>query len=122
MLLVGALFSSILGFAWAGVSSLNGLIAWGVFYGCFSGTYLSLIMTTVASRLCPDLTSIGLRIGMMCFPIAIGLLIGSPLGGAASQNGWIGLQILTGVTLALAVVGIITLRIQKVGWRLHARI
>lgn len=78
-------------------------------------------MTTVAVALCPDMSVLGMRIGMACIPCASGLLIGSPIGGATIKHGWLGLQMLTGTTLALSTAGMIGLRVLKVGWRPRKR-
>ncbi|KAF2869474.1 major facilitator superfamily domain-containing protein [Massariosphaeria phaeospora] len=107
--------------AWPGVSSEATLITFSVIYGCFSGTYLSLVMTTVAVALCPDMSVIGLRIGMACIPCATGLLIGSPIGGVTVKHGWLGLQMLTGAVLSLSAIGLMRLRVLKVGWKLWKR-
>jgi hypothetical protein len=97
------------------------MIVFCVFYGCFSGTYLSLVMTTVAAVLCPDMSVLGMRIGMACIPCATGLLIGSPIGGATVKQGWLGLQLLTGVALSISLTGMVGLRVLKVGWRFLTR-
>ncbi|KAF2634175.1 MFS general substrate transporter [Massarina eburnea CBS 473.64] len=117
ILILCALGSAISAFAWSGVTSVKGLITFSIFYGCFSGTFLSLVMTTVAVVLCPDLSVLGTRIGMACIPCAVGLLIGSPIGGTTIKHGWLGLQLLTGVALTLSMAGMIGLRVLKVGWR-----
>lgn len=78
-------------------------------------------MTTVAVVLCPDMSVLGMRIGMACIPCATGLLIGSPIGGATAKQGWLGLQLLTGAMLAVSTAGMVGLRVLKVGWRPHKR-
>jgi hypothetical protein len=121
ILILCALGSAIAAFAWVGVSSQAGMIVFCVFYGCFSGTYLSLVMTTVAAVLCPDMSVLGMRIGMACIPCATGLLIGSPIGGATVKQGLLGLQLLTGVALSISLTGMVGLRVLKVGWRFLTR-
>lgn len=116
-----ALMSAVTAIAWIAVRSLTGLVVTCIFYGCFSGTYLSLIMTTVAVALCPDISVLGMRIGMACIPCSMGLLVGSPIGGATVKHGWLSLQLLTGMTLVVSTLGMAALRTMKVGWRVFAR-
>ena len=64
---------------------------------------------------------IGLRTGMICIPCAAGLLVGSPVGGAIVGSRWLGVQMLTGGTMAASAVGVMMLRVLKVGWKFWVR-
>ena len=116
MLLVCALACAISGFAWIAVESQASTIAFGVMYGFFSGTYISLVLTTIATWLCSRPDMLGLYIGMMTIPCALGFLVGSPVGGALVGNGWLAVQLFTGSTLSISTMAIFALRIMLGGW------
>ena len=121
ILLLCALGCASFAFAWSGIYSPVSAVMFCIFYGFFSGTYISLVLTTVANTLCPHMGIIGLRIGMICIPCAAGLLVGSPVGGAIVGSGWLGVQLLTGGTLAISTIGVMVLRLLKVGLRVWTR-
>ena len=120
-MLVCALGSATLAFAWAGITSPAATVVFCIIYGCVSGTYISLSLTIAGVTLCPNMGVIGLRIGMICIPCAAGLLIGSPVGGVVIRDGWLSLQMFTGATLAVSTVAIATLRVVKGGWRIWVK-
>nr|XP_023908604.1 aspyridones efflux protein apdF-like [Quercus suber]POF15547.1 aspyridones efflux protein apdf [Quercus suber] len=98
------LISSIIAFCWLGLtsSSTGGVIVWALFYGAFSGTFVSLQTPTVAS-ITPDLRMVGGRIGMSSFCLALGVLIGNPVAGVLHESdGWVGLQAFCGACLFVA--------------------
>jgi predicted MFS family arabinose efflux permease len=72
---------SVLAFGWIAVHSTGGLVAFAILYGFFSGSFVSLPPSAHAS-LSGDLHKIGTRLGMSLSFAGIGLLIGSPVGGA----------------------------------------
>lgn len=80
----------------------------------FSGTLVS-IPPTVAVTLSPSLSVIGVRMGMLFVPIAIGLLVGNPVAGALLRTGWLDLQMFCGVAVALSGLCVMGARIAKVG-------
>ncbi|KAG7445108.1 MFS general substrate transporter [Guyanagaster necrorhizus] len=70
---------------WAllGVHTIAGMAVFGVLYGFFSGAFLTVATPAIASfTRSPTLDDIGLRIGISCFFIGLGLLTGSPIAGA----------------------------------------
>ncbi|KAK0489286.1 major facilitator superfamily domain-containing protein [Armillaria novae-zelandiae] len=74
---------------WAllGVHTIAGMAVFGVLYGFFSGAFLTVATPAVASfTRSPTLDDIGLRIGISCFFIGLGLLTGSPIAGALLKS------------------------------------
>lgn len=69
-----------LGFAWIGIKTVGGIVAFTIFYGFFSGTILSLLPTVVVS-LSPDPRAYGTRMGMSFGIGSFGVLIGNPIAG-----------------------------------------
>lgn len=69
-----------LSMAWVDIKSVGGIVAFTIFYGFFSGTFLSLLPTVVAS-LSPDPRSYGTRMGMSFGIGSFGILVGNPIAG-----------------------------------------
>ena len=59
--------------------------------------------------------------GMLFVPIAIGLLVGNPIGGALSSKGWVELQVFCGTIVAVSGICVTIARIAKVGWKVKVR-
>ncbi|KAH9841055.1 major facilitator superfamily domain-containing protein [Rhodofomes roseus] len=72
---------SVLQFALLGCTTAYGLVLFTVFYGFFSGTAVSLYLPAVAS-ISADGADVGKRMGIALFPVGIGALVGTPIGGA----------------------------------------
>jgi MFS family permease len=121
MLLVCFVGSAILAFGWIGVHSTAGTIIFCLLYGAFSGALISLVLTVIAAKLCPDLTSLGVRIGMVCVFCSIGILVGSPLGGILLRDGWVSLQSFAGAMLTAGAVGILIIRYLTVGFSFRVK-
>ncbi|KAF8141429.1 MFS general substrate transporter, partial [Boletus edulis] len=64
-----------------GVHTVAGFIVFGVLYGYFAGIFLAL-WTPVMALLTPDLSELGVRMGIACAAMAIGGLVGPPISGA----------------------------------------
>lgn len=94
-------------FAWLGIKSTGGMVAFTIFYGFFSGSFLSLMPTVVAS-ISPDPSSYGTRMGMSFGIGSFGVLIGNPIAGKILNIGegkFAGAQYFAaGTTLAGAVL------------------
>jgi MFS family permease len=75
-----AIISGVLIFCLIAVHNLGGIVVIALFFGFFSGSLVSLPPTVVVS-LTPDRRFIGTRLGMAFAFVAIGVLIGSPIGG-----------------------------------------
>lgn len=96
--------AAVLAFCWIAVKhSTSGLIIWCLLYGFCSGAFVSLQGAAVAS-MAEDMATIGTRFGMNMFCGALGILIGSPAGGAILPSSWAGAQSFCGTTLGLSAV------------------
>lgn len=99
--------ATILAFCWIAIkSSTPGLIVWCFLYGFCSGAFVSLQGAAVAS-MTTNMATIGTRFGINMFAGALGILIGSPVGGAIFPKSWPGAQIFCGGTLACATLAIV---------------
>ncbi|KAL9078028.1 MAG: hypothetical protein Q9157_003059 [Trypethelium eluteriae] len=116
--------SSVLSLSLLAIKSVNGVIAFCVLYGFFTGTFVSLPGPTVAS-LSPDMASLGGRMSMAFMSAGTGLLVGSPVAGAIlSSNGgndWTMLQVWSGILLVLSATCMICAKVAKVGFRFRAK-
>ncbi|KAF6752787.1 major facilitator superfamily domain-containing protein [Ephemerocybe angulata] len=91
LLIISSIFTGSLIFAMFGATSLAGVAAFSVFYGFFSGGVVSLAAPAVGSFVTnPDLSDLGIRIGMTSFALAFALLTGNPIAGAllTSERHW----------------------------------
>lgn len=99
--------ATILAFCWIAIKhSTAGLIVWCFLYGFFSGAFVSLQGAAVAS-MTKDLRTIGTRFGINMFAGALGILIGSPVGGAIFPESWPGAQTFCGATLLCATICVV---------------
>jgi MFS family permease len=91
-----------------------------VFFGLFSGAYISLMGALVAQISPPE--QIGYRNGLTFLISAIGGLTTSPIAGAIleSPTGWTGMKIFAGVLLLSGTTGILFARFLKTGFKLSA--
>ncbi|KAF1954063.1 MFS general substrate transporter [Byssothecium circinans] len=102
------LFGSIILFCWIAVDSVAGTIAWAVFWGMISGVLVALPGAFIP-LFCPSLGVIGTRSGIYWIWIGLGMLVGSPIGGAIYQergpreDSWY-LQVFAGVSMMVAAV------------------
>lgn len=112
---MNSLGSAVFTFIRIGIRNTAGLVAFCLSYGCFSGAFISLSLSVVAATLCPNLGVLGVRIGVICLPTAIGFLIGNPAAGAILEHSWTGLQAFCGGTIALATLGILMVMIMMAG-------
>ncbi|KXT11395.1 hypothetical protein AC579_223 [Pseudocercospora musae] len=100
--------SSILALVWMAATGQAGVIVWSLLYGAFSGAFVSLQTPTIAA-ITPDLRLVGGRMGMNNFCLALGVLVGNPVAGAIGgkfkeERRWIGMQVFTGLCLAIAAI------------------
>ncbi|RPD71696.1 MFS general substrate transporter [Lentinus tigrinus ALCF2SS1-7] len=72
-------------FAMFGATSNGALIAFAIFYGFFSGGFISLIAPCAAS-FSVDVGEVGTRIGVACFIVGFALLTGNPISGALLKS------------------------------------
>lgn len=116
------LCASILGFCWIAIEhTAGGLIVWALLYGAFSGAFVSLQPTTVAS-ITKDLSTVGGRMGMNTFCASFGILIGTPIAGLLVGSGsWVGMQVFSGATLLGAAVLVMATRVSVTGLRVSVK-
>ena len=117
-----SLIAAALAFAWIGVKSTAGLIVFCLLYGFFSGAFISIPPSCIVS-LSPDLSVVGIRVGMSFALASFGILIGNPsagaiLGAGDSGRAWIGLKSWCATCVGIATIFIISARIKKTGWKL----
>ncbi|KAF9886829.1 hypothetical protein FE257_011076 [Aspergillus nanangensis] len=111
--------TAILAFAWIGVHNVPGIIILSVLYGLCSGGFVSLPPVVMAS-LTKDIRNLGTRLGMVFATTSIGLLIGTPIGGAIITNshGYLGVQLFAACCLAAATAVFAGVRLSRTGLRL----
>jgi len=99
--------ATVLAFGWIAIrASTAGLIVWCLLYGFCSGAFVSLQGAAVAS-MTTNMATIGTRFGLNMFCGALGILIGSPVGGAIFPYSWPGAQVFCAVMLACSTVCIV---------------
>ncbi|KAJ5893330.1 hypothetical protein N7495_005021 [Penicillium taxi] len=92
--------TTILAFVWIGVHTTAGMIVLSILYGFFSGGFVSL-PPVVMAYMTPDVRELGTRMGMVFAVTSIGVLIGTPIGGAIlnKSGDYLGVQLFTGCCL-----------------------
>jgi predicted MFS family arabinose efflux permease len=105
--------SAVLAFSWTAVHDTAGVVVFCIFYGFFSGSFVSL-QPTVIVTLAPSLSVVGTWMGMSFAFAAVALLIGSPVAGAIlDSGGWLGLQAFCGACVAAATAACIVVKFAK---------
>jgi len=104
------------------VYSTAGIIILMAFYGFFSGCFVS-IPPTIMVRLSADaLDKIGTRLGQGFGVVAVGLLIGTPIGGAIlDKSGFKGVWVFGGCLLFGSAGLLTTSRVAFRGWKLMVK-
>lgn len=99
------LVAGLLGFCWIAVHNTAGYIAWLTFYGLASGAIVTL-PAIVLPYICPSMSVIGTRMGMVYGASGIGFLISSPVALAlnAQANGFLGSQLWIGACCLLGLI------------------
>lgn len=119
-----ALASAVLSLSLLAIRNVQGILAFCVLYGFFTGTFVSLPAPTVAS-LSVNTASLGARMSMAFMAAGIGSLVGSPIAGAIlatnGGNNWNMLQLWSGALLILSTLFMFGARIAKVGTKLNAK-
>ncbi|KIK99138.1 hypothetical protein PAXRUDRAFT_132730 [Paxillus rubicundulus Ve08.2h10] len=88
VILIATFCSTALLFGLIGVHTVGGVVAFGVLYGYFAGIFQAL-WAPVMALLTPDLSELGVRMGVACAAMAIGGLVGPPVSGALLTNEYI---------------------------------
>jgi predicted MFS family arabinose efflux permease len=103
--------------AWTAVHGTGALIAFAVFYGFFSGTFASLQPAALVA-LSPDLSNVGTRIGMSFSFCSLGVLVGSPVGGALLNlhtGHFVRMQVFSAVAMLVGCTMLVMARVAKFG-------
>ncbi|KAI2734812.1 hypothetical protein DTO013E5_4662 [Penicillium roqueforti] len=104
VLLTSALASAVILFGWTGIHSIPAFIVFCVLFGIFSGVLISANPLVIAHPIVsPTPSVIGTRMGMQWFATSLGVLIGAPIAGLieghGGDNGFLGLQIFSGMAM-----------------------
>ncbi|KAI0292944.1 MFS general substrate transporter [Multifurca ochricompacta] len=113
-----AFFCAVLAFAWIAVESTGGLIVFAIFYGFFSGSFVALPPSTITA-LSKDLRKVGTRLGMSFAVGGLGVLIGSPVGGALlnlKTGEFVHAQVFCAVAMMISCVSLAMARVAKSGF------
>ncbi|KAJ5106276.1 hypothetical protein N7456_002951 [Penicillium angulare] len=116
MLTPAVTITSILAFVWISVHTVPGIIVLAVFYGFFSGGFVSM-PPVVMAYMTPDVRDLGTRLGQVFATTSIALLIGTPIGGAilSKTGSYLGVQLFTGCCLIASAVLFASLRVVRSG-------
>ncbi|KAL4762897.1 MCT family MFS transporter [Aspergillus foveolatus] len=122
MLIPAVSITAILSFVWIGVHTVPGIIVLSVLYGIFSGGFVSLPPVVMAS-ITKDMRELGTRMGMVFAITSVGLLIGTPIGGAIMSNThkYLGVQLFTGCAITVAGVIFLGVRLARTGVNLAVK-
>ncbi|KAI4199319.1 MAG: hypothetical protein LQ350_004701 [Teloschistes chrysophthalmus] len=122
VLLLSTAAAGLLVLAWIGVEDVGGFVGFSIIFGIASGVIITMATVMVPVLAPPGAVqeTIGTRLGMSYFGAGIGILVGSPIAGAASktaQGDFKGAQIFGGLTLlagaAIMIYPWITIRRQR---------
>ena len=111
---------AILAFVWIVIFSTPAVIIFSILYGIFFGA-VNILCPNITVSLTPDLRILGARLGMCFLPIALGLLVGTPIAGALLLKGWIALKCFTGALLVVSLINLLYLRVIMYGWSLRVK-
>ncbi|GAB1199236.1 hypothetical protein APSETT444_008582 [Aspergillus pseudonomiae] len=105
ILSVSVTTSAALILGWIGVKTQAYFITFCVLFGISSGALISANPLVIAHPVVsPTPAMIGTRMGMLWFTASLGVLIGAPIAGAieghGGGNGYLGLQVFSGVVMA----------------------
>lgn len=116
--------SCVLCYCFIAVDSAAGIIVLMAFYGFFSGTFVSLPPTIMVHLSLDARDKIGTRMGQSFAIVGVGLLVGTPIGGAilaASSTGFTGVWAFGGSLLAGGAVCLIAARVAFKGWAITTK-
>ncbi|RQM04561.1 hypothetical protein DH86_00004205 [Scytalidium sp. 3C] len=124
VMIVLSAFGAIMTFAlWLPAAANAPIIVYAIMYGFASGCTLSIIPAMVAKL--GHISQLGARSGALYAFSSIGVLIGSPIGGAIQKDqhgGYSGLIIFTGVALVIGTFFAILSRTAQVGFKIGVKI
>ena len=96
---------------------VGGIVAFAILYGFFSGSFVSLPPSAILS-LSNDLNKVGTHLGMSFSIAGIGILIGSPVGGALlnlDTGHFIRAQVFCAVVITISCACLVLARVTKFG-------
>ena len=117
------LISGILIYCWTAATSLNGVWTFAIFYGFFAAGVQSLLAPSLAS-ISPDLSKMGVRLGMVFTIVSVGAFIGPPLAGVLIENDdgrYLYAQLCGGSVMLCGAFFISASRVAQTGWRLRVK-
>ncbi|OWY57886.1 MFS general substrate transporter [Alternaria alternata] len=113
------IISGLLCICFISVSSTAGIIVLMACYGFFSGSFVSLPPTIIVHLSTDARDKIGTRLGQSFGVVAVGLLVGTPIGGAIQgRSGFDSLWVFGGCLLFGSAVLLVTARVAFKGWKL----
>jgi predicted MFS family arabinose efflux permease len=116
------LISGILCFCFIAAKSSAGIIVLIAFYGFFSGTFVSIPPTIIVNLSLDAREKIGTRMGQSFACIALGLLIGTPIGGAILDNsGYPRVWSFGGGMLIGSAIILVAARVCYKGWNIMVK-
>ena len=116
------LMSGVLCFCFISAKSAPGIIALMSFYGFFSGTFVSLPPTIIVHLSLNERGKIGTRMGQSFGIVAVGILIGTPIGGAIlNRSGFWAVWVYGGIMLLASTVILFASRVCHKGWSLSVK-
>lgn len=118
-----ALATALLCYCFMAISSSAGIIVLMAFYGFFSGAFVSLPPAIIVSLSQKERGKIGTRLGQSFACLAVGVLIGTPIGGAIlrATGGYDAVWAFAGSTLIVAAVLLTSARVCWKGWGLMVK-
>ncbi|KAJ4334815.1 hypothetical protein N0V95_009073 [Ascochyta clinopodiicola] len=115
--------SGVLCIAYMGLSNSAGICVLMAFYGFFSGSFVSLPPTIIVRLSQDKREKIGTRLGQSFAIVAVGVLIGTPIGGAIlDHRGFDALWTFGGCLLFGSAVVLMAARISFGGWRFGVKV
>jgi len=116
------LVSGLLCLCFIPVHNSAGIVVLMAFYGFFSGSFVSLPPTIIVSLSMDSRDKIGTRLGQSFGCVAVGVLIGTPIGGTVlDHSGFNALWTFGGCMLFGGAVFLIMARVSFKGWALMVR-
>lgn len=104
-----------------GLSDISSMVVVGVTYGFVSGIYVALVVPLM-TKLTPDLSELGARMGLCFFFTSFGTLLSGPISGAllSSQYRWFIPSLFSGI--ACLVGGLVLVAMRLIIYRQRLRI
>ncbi|KAH8590703.1 MFS transporter, MCP family, solute carrier family 16, member 10 [Bisporella sp. PMI_857] len=117
-------FSAVCGivaFTWTSISTLGSVVTFCIFYGFFSGTFISATGPALAT-ISKDIALVGTHMGQSFAFGGLGLLVGNPVAGVLlDRYGWIAPACFCGTCNILAAVFVMAARVKEIGWGLRSK-